>query len=73
MHETGRWLAGLSLCALIAICGTALAAEEPDYTDVNAYILQAEMALQRNDYLEAVQEYRKAAELSSSVEIAQNR
>ena len=70
MHETGRWLAALSLCALIAICGTALAAEEPDYTDVNAYILQAEMALQRNDYLEAVQEYRKAAELSDNPDIA---
>jgi len=70
MHETGRWLAALSLCALIAICATAPAAEEPDYTDVNAYILQAEMALQRNDYLEAVQEYRKAAELSDNPDIA---
>ena len=70
MQETGRWLAALSLCALTAICGNALAAEEPDYTDVNAYILQAEMALQRNDYLEAVREYRKAAELSDNPDIA---
>mgnify|MGYP001822210427 FL=1 len=70
MQESRRWLAALSLCALIAICGTALAAEEPDYTDVNAYILQAEMALQRNDYLEAVREYRKAAELSDNPDIA---
>ena len=70
MQETRGWLAALSLCALIAICGDVTAAEEPDYTDVNAYILQAEMALQRNDYLEAVQEYRKAAELSDNPEIA---
>ena len=70
MQETRRWLTALSLCALTAICGNALAAEEPDYTDVNAYILQAEMALQRNDYLEAVREYRKAAELSDNPDIA---
>jgi tetratricopeptide (TPR) repeat protein len=70
MQETRGWLAALSLCALIAICGDVMAADEPDYTDVNAYILQAEIALQRNDYLEAVREYRKAAELSDNPEIA---
>ncbi len=70
MQESGRWLAALSLFALMAICSDARATEEPDYTDVNAYILQAEMALQRNDYLEAVREYRKAAELSDNPDIA---
>ena len=70
MQETRGWLAALSLVAPLAICGNALATEEPDYTDVNAYILQAEIALQRNDYLETVQEYRKAAELSDNPDIA---
>ena len=70
MQQTRRWLAKLSLCAL-AFSGTNLAlAQEPDYTDVNAYILQAEMALQREDYLMAVQEYRKAAELSDNPDVA---
>jgi predicted Zn-dependent protease len=32
--------------------------------------LRAELALQSSDYLEAAQEYRKAAELSSSVDVA---
>ena len=70
MQETRGWLAVPSLVALLAICGNALATEEPDYTDVNAYVLQAEIALQRNDYLKAVQEYRKAAELSDNPDIA---
>ena len=70
MHETRRWLAATSLYLLIALGGTA-AAQEPDYTDVSAYILQAEMAMQREDYLMAVREYRKAAELSDNPEVAQ--
>ncbi|MEJ2274419.1 MAG: tetratricopeptide repeat protein, partial [Woeseiaceae bacterium] len=36
----------------------------------NAYILQAEMALQREDYLMAVEEYRKAAMLSDNPDVA---
>ena len=69
MQEPRRWLSALSLSALLAI-SSVVSADEPDYADVNAYILQAEMALQRNDYLEAVQEYRKAAELSDNPDIA---
>jgi tetratricopeptide (TPR) repeat protein len=70
MHETRRWLAAIALTALVALGGTTAAAQEPDYTDVNAYILQAEMALQREDYLMAAREYRKAAELSDNPDVA---
>ncbi len=69
MHEIRRWLAAAWLSALIGL-GSAAAADEPDYTDVSAYILQAEMALQREDYLMAVREYRKAAELSADPDVA---
>lgn len=70
MQQTRRWLVKLSLCGLV-ISGANLAlAQEPDYTDVNAYILQAEMALQREDYLMAAREYRKAAELSDNPDVA---
>ncbi len=61
MQQPRRWLVRLSLCALAFSAGNAALAQEPDYTDVNAYILQAEMALQREDYLMAVQEYGKVA------------
>ena len=71
MHQTRRWLAATSLYLLIALGGATAAAQEPDYTDVNAYILQAEMAMQREDYLMAVREYRKAAEFSDNPEVAQ--
>ena len=70
MHEPRRWPAALALSLLAALTGPAVAAEEPDYADVNAYILQAEMALQRDDYLMAVREYRKAAELSDNPDVA---
>ena len=70
MHETRRWLAAASLTMLIAIGSGTSAADEPDYTDFSAYILQAEMALQREDYLMAVREYRKAAELSDNPDVA---
>ncbi len=70
MHEPRRWPAALTLSVLAALAGPAAAADEPDYTNVNAYILQAEMALQRDDYLQAAREYRKAAELSDNPEVA---
>jgi tetratricopeptide (TPR) repeat protein len=70
MHETRRWLAATSLYLLIALGAATAAAQEPDYTDVNAYILQAEVALQREDYLMAVREYRKAAEFSDNPDVA---
>ena len=69
MHESQRWLAAAALCALIAI-NNPVVAQDQDDTDPGAYILQAEMALQREDYREAAEEYRKAAELSESPDVA---
>mgnify|MGYP000296608797 CR=1 FL=1 len=71
MYETRRWLAAVSLCTLIALSSTHAAADEANDTDVGAYILQAEMAMQREDYLMAVREYRKAAEFSDNPKVAQ--
>jgi tetratricopeptide (TPR) repeat protein len=45
-------------------------ADESDTSEASAHILQAEMALQRKEYLRATVEYRKAAEQSENVEIA---
>lgn len=69
MHQTQRWLAAAALFALIAI-NSPVAAQDQDDSDPSAYILQAEMALQREDYREAAEEYRKAAELSDSPDVA---
>ncbi|MCG8371870.1 MAG: tetratricopeptide repeat protein, partial [Proteobacteria bacterium] len=69
MHDRRRWLAALP-CTLIAIGAAPVTAGEPDDADAGAYILQAEMALQRHDYLVAAQEYRKAAERSDDSDVA---
>jgi tetratricopeptide (TPR) repeat protein len=59
----------MSLLALTTFFATAYAADDTS-AEVSAHILQAEMALQRKEYLEAATEYRKAAQLSKSVELA---
>jgi tetratricopeptide (TPR) repeat protein len=66
-----RWSAVklISLLALTTFFATANAAKDTS-AEVSAHILQAEMALQRKEYLEATTEYRKAAQLSNSVELA---
>ncbi len=70
MHEIRRWRALLLLCAPFALVSPPAAADDSGSSDAAAYILQAEMALQRADYLVAVQEYRKAAETSESPDVA---
>ena len=70
MHETPRWLAAAAFYTLLAISSSPVAAGKQDNPDIGAYILQAEMALQREDYREAAEEYRKAAELSDSPDVA---
>lgn len=70
MHETRRWLTATVLWILIAITIAPARADEADTSDAAAYILQAEMALQRDDYLMASREYGKAAELSDDPEVA---
>ena len=70
MHEFGRWLAAAVLFTLIACGSSPAAAGDDDTADVSAYILQAEMALQREDYRMAAEEYRKAAELTDNPKVA---
>lgn len=54
----------------IALCFSTLLADDDAASGASAHILQAELALQRDEYLKATIEYRKAAELSDSVELA---
>jgi tetratricopeptide (TPR) repeat protein len=54
--------------ALLFAAASAAIADERSASD---HVLKAEVALHGGDYLTAVREYRKAAELSDSVEIAQ--
>ncbi len=68
MQENCRWLSVMTLVALAALTPSSAAAD--DASAATAHMLQAEMALERNEYLEAAIEYRKAAELSGSVEVA---
>ena len=70
MHEIGRWLAAAALFTLFASGGNPAEAANGDTNDASAYILQAEMALQRQDYRKAAVEYRKAAELTESADVA---
>ena len=71
MHYKSRQLPAivLALASIPAIWSLATA-EEADAEAVNAHILQAEIALQRDDYLVAAREYRMAALLSDDVETA---
>ena len=74
MLENCRWRPAnrlISLLTLTIILSFLPAlADESASSVASAHILQAEMALQRNEYLKATIEYRKAAELSDSVELA---
>ncbi len=70
MHELRRCLSCAALIWLFALTFSPAFAEEAQTSDASAHILQAELALQRDDYLRAAREYRKAAELSGSVETA---
>ena len=72
MQDKARWRSAAKLISLLAVttCFATAYADENASSEVSARILQAEMALQRKEYLEAVTEYRKAAELSGSVELA---
>jgi tetratricopeptide (TPR) repeat protein len=70
MHAYQRLLSALGVVtAIILFCPLAVADEEAR-SKAAAHLLQAELALQGSEYYEAAQEYRKAAELSSSVDVA---
>ena len=71
MHRNQRLLSALwAVTALTLFCPNVFADEEDKRSDAAAHLLQAELALQGSDYFEAAQEYRKAAEISDSVDVA---
>ena len=71
MHQNRRWLSALwAVTALALFCPAAFADGEEARSEAAAHLLQAELALQGNEYLAAVQEYRKAAQISESVDVA---
>lgn len=69
-HFRNRPAAFTSLAAMIFVTSSYTMAEDEGAFSASAHILQAERALHDDDYLKAASEYRKAAELSDSVEIA---
>ncbi len=62
-----RWPA-LLLAVFLSV--SPATADEQSSSEASAHLLAAEMALQGQDYRKAAVEYRKAAEISSSVEVA---
>jgi tetratricopeptide (TPR) repeat protein len=71
MHQQLRRLSALwAVTALTLFCPIAFADDEEARSEAAAHLLQAELALQGSEFLEAVREYRKAAQISESVDIA---
>ena len=68
VHRTSR--AWLPLAIVLAGLAANKAIADSESEEVSAHVLQAEIALQRQEYKKAASEYRKAAELSHDVEIA---
>ncbi|MFQ5982438.1 MAG: tetratricopeptide repeat protein [Woeseiaceae bacterium] len=58
------------LAILFAGLAADYAVAEKESEESSAHVLQAEIALQRQDYRQAASEYRKAAELSKNVDVA---
>ena len=69
-HNLRRMPALYLLLALISTVASVASAGDGETGGASAHILQAEIALQRDDYLAASSEYRKAAELSDNAETA---
>ena len=70
MHLFRRRLATLGLVTLIVLSNAPAMAEPTAASEASAHILQAEIALQGNEYRKAASEYRKAAEKSRDPEVA---
>ena len=70
MHQSIRRLTALLAVTALSLLSLVSAADTAAPSDASAHVLQAEIALNRMDFLEAAREYRMAAELSSSVDIA---
>ena len=72
MNRTKRQLQRLATgmaCVLLSATPQHLLADDAE--ELSEHLLQAELALQNNQYQEAASEYRRAAELSDDPEIAQ--
>jgi len=72
LNRTKRQLQRLAIgmaCVLLSATPQHLLADDAE--DLSEHLLQAELALQNNQYQEAASEYRRAAELSDDPEIAQ--
>ena len=71
MHQQLRLLSALWAATVITLfCPIAFADDENARSEAAAHLLQAELALQASEFKEAAREYRKAAEISDSVDIA---
>ena len=70
MHPLTRRLAAIIAVTALSLLSLVSVADTATSSDASAHVLQAEIALNRMDYLEASREYRMAAELSNSVDIA---
>ena len=71
MHQQPRLLSALWVATVLTLfCPIAFADDEAARSEAAAHLLQAELALQGSDFLEAAREYRKAAQASNSVDIA---
>ncbi len=72
MHQFHRRLAAcLLLAALILAAIVRVQADSDTGIEAAGYLIDSENALQEGDYLQAAVAYRKAAELSENVEVAQ--
>lgn len=71
MHLFRKQIAACTMLAALVVASSSFAQGKNDGSDSAAdHLLQAEIALHDDDYIKAVREYRKAAELSDSTEIA---
>ena len=70
MHHFLRLIGFAALTAAAITVTTSTWANEEEVDSAGTHLLEAEVALHADDYLRAVREYRRAAELSDSAEIA---
>ncbi len=70
MQQFIRRLAAVFVVTALSFLSLVPVADSAEPSDASTHLVQAEIALNRMDYLEAAREFRLAAELSKSVDIA---
>jgi len=70
MFDNRRFSVFFAITASVLAGSPTALAEDEGQDSASAHMLEAEVALHADNYLRAAQEYRKAAQLSDSVEIA---